>query len=357
MKILIQLALVALGSYWISSAFGWGFWPVAIALGVLWGGYHLARHFGWFGMAPAPAATRTAGGGSISAGMMKFVVGFSTLTFVMMVGTKVIGVSNNFAFTYLFGWGPRPWLYPTATTDILIWVSLFFLSAVIATLTANGRAKPALVIFGLTLVFLFVVREMPRTGEVARPKPENPVIVAGGGTPTKWDETDQAVSERGVIPTTTGTAWRFGFGCRGLFGTGTCPGDSPKREKPKNVVGNTWNGTRVFLFGDPEKPKKDDTDKSSTMSVAYAAPATKIVKVGKVPTMYHFRDRADGCVTENIQAYAWDSYPKGGRVTVFPPTGSSFIDEPGVDIETHRGPGVWRWCPLDTGAAGIEIWQ
>ena len=205
----MKLGLAALVTYWISSAFGWNFWTVAIILGVLVVGHHLSRHFGWLGMTPA---TRTAGGG-ISGGMMRFVVGFSTLTFVMMVGTKLIGVSNNYAFSYFLGLGPRPWLYPAGvTTDLLIWVALFFLSMVIGALAAYQRLKPALMIFGLTLVFLFTAREMPRTAEVVRPKPMNGPATPLLGESQAWADTDQKVAERGVIPTAALTTYRYLFG-------------------------------------------------------------------------------------------------------------------------------------------------
>ena len=82
-----------------------------------------------------------------------------------------------------------------------------------------------------------------------------------------------------------------------------------------------------------------------------------IKKVGKQPTLYKFSDYADNCVSLKIEVYDFYWYPKGGRVTAFPPKGEPFVDTPGVDVKTHYEPGVWRWCAKDPGTIGIEVWQ
>ena len=221
----LKVLLGALVTYWVSSAFGWNFWIVAAVIGVLM----LAKHFGWFGMTRTSVASTSSG---VSAKMMKFVVGFTTLTFIMMVGTVIIGVSNNYAFSCFLALGPRPWLYPSGVpTDLLIWIALFFLSVVIAGLAANGRVKPAIWIFGLTLAFLFVARQMPRVAETARPKAATQMTVPTIIPPptTRWEEADQAASEgRGIAPVVVDTAKkavvgdhvakRLGGGIRGTLG-------------------------------------------------------------------------------------------------------------------------------------------
>lgn len=203
---LIKIVLLALVTYWVSSSFGWPFWTTAVGGGVLYGLYKLARHFGWLGLSPSTPSTS---GGGITAGMKWFLIFFTTLTGVMMIGTSVIGVSNNYAFTTFLALGSRFWLYPSGIpTDLLIWVALFVLSVGISVLTANGKWKPAGIIFGATLAFLFIARELPRVAEFARPKATTPMAVAPIPAPTtKWEEADQATSEgRGIAPVIADTA-------------------------------------------------------------------------------------------------------------------------------------------------------
>lgn len=329
MTITVRLILWALVSYWVSSAFGWRFWTVAIGLGVLVGGYSLAQHFGWFRLRPAPSAS----GGGVSARMTRFLVGFSTLTFVMMVGTKVIDVSNNYAFTYFLGLGPRPWLYPAGiTTDLLIWVALFFISVVIAGLTANDRMKPALWIFGLTLAFLFTAREMPRLGEMARPKAATPMRVAVSPPPAnKWEETDQAASERGTVPTAFCVGYQWAFGPHW-----PCTGG--------NAV-STVKGAISSMLPAP-------APSAAAVSAPAPAPASRD---GLTPTLYQFGP--DGCLERNF-GYQTRWYPKEGAMRVFRPDGSDYVDSPGVDTPiTNFGPGRWRFCRENLGATGVEIWE
>lgn len=325
-SILVKFGIGALIAWWISSAFSWNFWVVAIGIGVLVGVYSLAQHLGWFGMTPHT----TAHGGGVSAGMTKLVVGFSTLTFVMMVGTSIIGVSNNYAFSYFLGLGPRPWLYPSGvTTDLLIWVSLFFISVVIAVLATRERMKPALVIFGITLVFLFIVREMPRTATAVAPKPI--ANMPAGSTP--WQKTDQAVAESGAIPTAAKTGWKF------LFGTTV--------ERAAKGVGDWISSNR---------PRTAPT----AVPTAAPAPAAPVVHV-PTRTLYKFAESPNGCAEVELRSDA-SFYPKGGMVTIHPPSGNPWDDAPGIvnsQEGTTKPDGIYRICPQapGNGATGVEIWN
>ena len=206
---LLQILLLALAVYWVSSFLGWPFLTTAIVVGVVYGVYYLARHQGWLGLRPAAPSTR----GSISGRAIKWLVGLGTLTMVMMLGTAVVGVSNNYAFTSFLALGIRPWLYPHGVpTDLLIWVALFVLATGVAVATAKGKTKPVLLLFGATLVFLFVVREKPRTAEAVRPRAASgPAARRPGETQAKADW-DAATGERGEIPTDLCVAMKWAVG-------------------------------------------------------------------------------------------------------------------------------------------------
>jgi len=319
---LVHIVLLALVAYWVSSAFVWPFWTVVIVLGVLYGLYRLAQHNGWVGMSPSS-------GGGITAGMTKFLVGFSTLTFVMMVGTVVIGVSNNYAFSYFLHLGPRPWLYPAhTTTDLLIWVSLFFISIVIAGLAANGRVKPALAIFAVTLVFLFIAREMPRTAKAIAPTP----IAAMPAGATHWEKTDQSVAEKGAIPVAVDTATSLGFG---------------KPDPDEGVIGGGVKRFWVWAFGPPAPKAPSSTTPPPPAPAASAKPT---------PTFYSF-DATTGCVERDLGYEArWS--PKDKAIRVFDPAGNSHVEELGKNAPISAfGPAKWRFCKEDPDATGVMIWE
>ncbi len=329
-----KFAIAALGVYWVSSSFGWNPWTVAIVGGVLYGLYKLAQHQGWGGLS-RPAAAH---GGGISDGMKKFIVGFSTLTFVMMVGTTVVGVSNNFAFSYFLTTGPRPWLYPTASTDILIWVALFFCSVVIAAMTAHGRVKPALTIFGIVLISLFVAREMPRSAEMARPKSATPMTVPAIPAPTtKWEEADQAASEgRGIGPVAIDTAKKAVVGDKVAQRVGT---------EIRETVGGFFGGLL------PPAPPSPAGSRTST-PVASTAPAP--AKVGPTPTLYPFG--TDGCYERNLRINSqWG--PDRGSMKVFDPDGGSHTETFGTTPPPSIGmAGIWKFCGEGaTPATGVYI--
>jgi hypothetical protein len=109
----------------------------------------------------------------------------------------------------------------------------------------------------------------------------------------------------------------------------------------------------IFLFRGCNSHKPTPPPSPQT-----TAPTTIVVKkVVQRPTLYKFSDYADNCVSLKIEVYDFYWYPKGGRVTVFPPKGEPFVDTPGVDVKTHYEPGVWRWCAKDPGTIGVEVWQ
>ncbi len=135
--------------------------------------------------------------------------------------------------------------------------------------------------------------------------------------------------------------------------------------RPSNI---RWSWIAVALlviaigFGitscNGRKAKAKTVTQTNLKSATNAPPTTtKIVKVGKLQKLHKFSDYADGCVTLDIKVFDFNWYPKGGRVTVFPPKGDPFVDTPGIDIKTDHLPGTWRWCPKDPSAIGVEVWQ
>ena len=332
----LKILIGALVTYWISSAFGWNFWLVAAVIGVLM----FAKHFGWFGMTRTTATA--GGGGGITAGMRKFLIGFATLTGVMMIGTAVIGVSNNYAFSAFLALGPRPWLYPAGTpTDLLIWVALFFLSVIIAALAANGRAKPAIWIFGLTLAFLFVARQMPRVAEASRPKAAIQMTAPIIPPPTtKWEEADQAASEgRGFGPVVVDTAKkavvgnhvakRLGGGIRGTLGDffGALFPSSPRPTPPP--VGRPVSAPPVVF------PR------------TCAGPEERVFD-GDIP--------AGG-----VRVYVcpgWRGYIRGGEITITTPSGRIYRDRPGIRTPLPAEEGYHFFLAEPAGAPrGIDIYS
>lgn len=340
-----KIGFFALVTWWISDSQKWGFWTVALGLGVGWLLYYLARRNGWLGLSPAPA-TR-----DVSDGMKKFIIGFATLTLVMMVGTAVIGVSNNYAFSSFLGLGFRPWLYPSGVpTDLLIWVALFAISVGVAVLTANGRWGPAGMIFGVTLVLLFIARELPRVAEFARPKSITPMAVAPIPPPTtKWEEADQATAEgRGIAPVVADTlkkavigdnvAMRSGSSIRETVG-GFLVGLFPSIAAPTTTTTST-----VVVTPPPPPPEFPDRGESHATKTApakaYLDPIKTDVQPSR-PARYIFLedpevffDDTGACVNNS----AWRSMPRG-KYLVVP------LDET-ADIFFRWGPGILRGTPI-----------
>lgn len=265
-----HLAILLVVSYWATQIPGWpmNIWNTAIVGGVLYGAYRLCCWMGWIGgHHPATVAGGHGGGGGgsgISAGMWKFAVGFGTLAALMMVGTVIIGVSNNSVFAYFLGLGPRPWIYPIATTDVLVWVALFIISTGIAVLTVEGRWKPAGWVFGVTLIVLFVYRELPRTFEATRPVP-----ASGPATPSPSEsqdkaDADKALAERGALPVVGDTVAKLGFG---------------KPDPEWGVVGGTIKRFWLWTWGPPSATTTHDGAVGGTVkrlwTWAWGPPPTK----------------------------------------------------------------------------------
>ena len=324
MGIAIEIILGALISYWVSGATGLPFWMAAIGVVAIY--FAVTRGLGIGG----GGVGIFTGLGNLFRGVKNLAIGLGVFTALMMIATRVIGVSNNYASSMYGALGWRPWLWPHGVaTDLLLWTSIAFVVAGVAARAAEGRWKVAMSVFGLSAVVIFTMMWMPRTGEAVRPKPKTAVKPTSGET-QGWADTDQKVAESGVIPTTFCTVYKWGLGNRW-----PCSG--------KALFPSFWNSQAASV---------------TTRTVVVSSPAAAVpAKVGKRPTSYTFR--GDGCVEIKIQAYDFAWYARGGRITTFPPNGgASFVTTPGVDGPvTHFLPGMWKWCRLDPDATGVEIWQ
>jgi hypothetical protein len=200
----LEVGLGALIVYWISDANSWNFWLVAVVVG----GVYLALRVWGRGLFHAHSSVGGSGvGGSghhLLEGMSHPAASFIVWLGVMMVGTYVTGVANIAAFAELYSQGWRFWLWSSFTLEFLMWVSLAFIAAGIAS-PSSGRKWPKY-IFGPTFVVIFVITHMPWTTMAIRPRPETPITVTPGAPlPTGWEDTDAAVAERGA-PVVVGEA-------------------------------------------------------------------------------------------------------------------------------------------------------
>ena len=316
----IEIGLVALAAHWISDAIGVNFWFVVIAAV----GLYLAITKGK-GLGLLRPATPAAGGGFHPiAGARTLLVGFATFTGVMMIGTYVIRVSNNFAFDQFSKLGWRIWLWPAGVSqDLLMWVCLAFIAAWIASEASKGNAKIAGAIFITALVVMFIVKMLPRTGEMARPKAATPMTVKPIAAPTtKWEEADQAASEgRGFAPVAIETAKKAVVGDNVSRRTGTLV---------RETVGGFWEG----LFPPPPKSTKSQA--------TYHAPAP--VAPIKVPSTHMFG--ADGCVNVPVDGNVHIDPIGVGEVIATPPgkKAVAFDGDPNSPTKSSSGVGTWGFC-------------
>lgn len=208
----IELLVGLIVAYWVAGATGLPFWVAAVAVGL--GYLAMTKGLGFGG----GAATAGAGIGHLWTGFKRFALWAWVFTAIMMLATRVMGVSNNYAWQSVMdprtGLGWRPWLWPHGiATDLLIWVSVATLAGWIASRTADGNAKLAGWTFGISALFIFTMMWAPRTAEMARPKPKNgPAALLPGETQQAWADTDAAAAERGVVPTAFCTAYQWSFG-------------------------------------------------------------------------------------------------------------------------------------------------
>ena len=71
--------------------------------------------------------------------------------------------------------------------------------------------------------------------------------------------------------------------------------------------------------------KKNDTENNNSSN------SPKLVKIGKVRHLYHFRDFQDGKLKRILDSDA-EFFPQGGRIKITPPSRKWWIDIPGVPI-------------------------
>jgi hypothetical protein len=108
------------------------------------------------------------------------------------------------------------------------------------------------------------------------------------------------------------------------------------------------------------KAKKAEARQAATIVATTYTPTTQVVKVGKEPTTYNYKDSPDQCVERNMTTHDFHWYLQGGKAMVYPPHGNkSFLDIPGKKVVYHIQPGVWKWCKTkeDPDATGVEIWE
>lgn len=106
-----------------------------------------------------------------------------------------------------------------------------------------------------------------------------------------------------------------------------------------------------------EIKKKEARQKEVVAIRAANPPVVRVIKVGKVPTVLPYGE--DGCAEYRVEV--WDFYwvlQGRGKVRVQPPHGgAAFTDEPGNNVDTNYKPGLWRWCKLEDGPTGVQLWQ
>jgi len=101
--------------------------------------------------------------------------------------------------------------------------------------------------------------------------------------------------------------------------------------------------------------------KAAQQAAEYTAthPQRPIVTIGKQRKLYRFDE--SGCATIVIHDGEASWYPKGGRVTIFPPAPAQpWEDAPGI-LTKEEGvihpPGTYKVCQKDSDAWGIEVWN
>lgn len=113
-----------------------------------------------------------------------------------------------------------------------------------------------------------------------------------------------------------------------------------------------------------EATKRAETEKAAARHVREAPPAaatTAVVvreKLGKEKRLYRFSDFGGTSIAVELRSDV-DFYPKGGAVTITPPSpGKPWRDTPGT--ANNRGalqPGTYTVCKANSDAWGVEIWN
>jgi hypothetical protein len=215
MGIAIEIVLGAIVAYWVAGATGLPFWMAALGIVAVYLAATRGHGIGGGGVGIFTTL------GNMFRGMRTFAVGIIVFTGVMMIATRVMAVSNNYAYHQFQSLGWRPWLWPQGVAmDLLLWMSVAFLVAYVASRAAHGNPRIAGWIFAITAIVIFTTMSLPRLGEASRPKPKSGPATMKPGETQAWADTDQSTAERGVVPTAFCTAYRWSFGPRWPCGGG-----------------------------------------------------------------------------------------------------------------------------------------
>lgn len=296
----IQVGVGALLAYWVSQVTPLNFWVVAV---VVVGGYFLLTK----GKGLLHAHT-TEGGGSYSGsghlfeGMSSMAVSIIVWLGVMVIGTTVIVVPNIAAFAELVTQGWRPQLWGSFTLQFLMWVSLAFLAAGIA--SPNKGQQKRKIFFGLSFIVLFMITHGPQTTMAVTPTPIAPLTGTLGG------DIDQSVAESGVLPVVGTAAYRFAFGQ-------TIERTATRILSEEAIVSRGISRLWRLAFGAPA-PRTPRTATSSVAAAPLAPPWS--MRTVSIP--------ATGITLPLCQG--WSSSPIGGAINIATPSGQILRDEPGV---------------------------
>lgn len=178
----------------------------------------------------------------------RLLVGAAVFVGLMMLVSRVTGVPFGYVTGGFEKLGWAFWRWPGAHFGwpMLVTVSAGFLAAWAAMRAAEGRPQVAGWIFGLSTIIIFMMMWMPRTAEMARPKPARPTTLHSARETQAWADADQAVAERGVVRAAIGTVWRL------LAGP---PAPKAPDLKKRGVVGSGIRRTWRFLFGEGESER------------------------------------------------------------------------------------------------------
>jgi len=313
---LLHLSVIVLVTYLVADALSLPFWVVAIAVVAIY-------YFFVFRKAPAATGSASYSFAGIWDGLKNFMVAVLVFTAIMMLVTRFINVSNNYAFSQFQKLGWRPWLWPHGVAlDLLLWVCAAMLVAGVAARATRGNWKIAGAIFTVSFVLIFTMRALPRTGEATRPKPATATTPAPGET-QGWADTDAAIAEgRGIAPVVAETAKKAVLGNDVSRRTGTLL---------RETVGGFWQG----LF--PPTPKPPVPPRP----VASYAPAPVVVPPAQRP----FTTKPLEIPAEGMTVYlywGWKASALDGAITITAQRGGQIIhDRPSVMRDIGFQPDGW----------------
>ncbi|MBI2631095.1 hypothetical protein HYW73_02665 [Candidatus Nomurabacteria bacterium] len=166
----IEAIGVTLISYWVSRKFPSITFPMA-AIGILGVWFFATKGRGFL------QHLIGVGGGAVGHGprhffgsIGHFFLNLSVWVAVMMIGARVTGVSNSYAFYHLDDLGWRFWYWPSGIAmDLLMWVSIAFLAGWVATQAGRGNMRVAGTIFAVTAIVIGLIMVLPTTGKRVLP--------------------------------------------------------------------------------------------------------------------------------------------------------------------------------------------